>query len=126
MAYIDGSEFSSRGSVDSEATGRTQYTSRFREHMSQIYTAPPFEIDTPVAPTRGIKHKSTRSVDSTASTRSLDRLKRFTASFSLTPKGLTRKRSSDSFTVKGSLKTFRKEDIKVGGLTGSSNGLHMM
>jgi hypothetical protein len=100
------------------------------EHLSQAFTAPPFELPDPPQTTR---HKTNSSVDSTSSNSSLSRLKRFTESLGRSPKSPKsgapakwgqRMPEESVFKIKGSEKTFRKEDIKLGELTGSSNMLH--
>jgi hypothetical protein len=100
------------------------------EHLSQAFTAPPFELSDP--PQTTPRHKINSSVDSTSSNSSLSRLKRFTESLARSQKSPKsaqfkwgqRVPEESVFKIKGSEKTFRKEDIKLGELTGSSNMLH--
>jgi hypothetical protein len=86
------------------------------EHLSQAFTAPPIELSSPKVAARSHKHNV--SVDSTSSTTS-SKLRKFTESF-------RRQRAVEDsvYTMKGSNKTFRKEDIKLGELVASSNMLH--
>lgn len=127
-------EYESRESSESyERPGR--YKSRFHEHMSQAYTAPPNDILSPPQPSSPHKiprkpvpnsprltHRHTPSVgsltsiSSTSSTSSFSRIKR------IFQKGTrsTNEVGIGEFVIKGSSKTFRKEDIKLGGLTNST------
>jgi len=126
-------------SVD-ESRPAAPYKSRFHEHISQAYIAPPEEWPhyTPSSPTKSKKqkrHKNTPSIDSfassisTSSMTSIERLKKFAfktksrGSFSGT-EGASAPPQKEFYQIKGSKKTFSKEDIKVGGLTGSTNMVH--
>jgi hypothetical protein len=108
-----------------------RYTSRFHEHLSQAYTAPPehWLLPTSSVPTPRRTHKHSPSMESfasassTSSTSSVDRLIRF--AFRTKSGVKSRTRGADLvFEIKGSSRTFRKEDIKLGPLTESSNLLH--
>ena len=127
-----------RESTDSSGSQPSQYKSRFYEHMSQAYTAPPEDwplraASPPVlAASKNHKHSpsmesfaSARSTSSSTSTSSFRRLK---SAFRLKTASLFQPSPTshpDSvYTIKGSTRTFKKEDIKLGGLTESSNLLH--
>lgn len=133
------SEEVSRFSMDSTESRPAPYKSRFHEHISQAYVAPPEDWPqyTPAAPTKSKKqkrHKNTPSIDSfassisTSSITSMERLKKFafktksSGSFSGTEGRSTPQK--EFYQIKGSKKSFSKEDIKVGGLTGSTNMVH--
>jgi hypothetical protein len=107
-----------------------RYKSRFQEHLSQAFTTLPDDWPLrpvpprPAPPTRKT-HKHTVSVESfgsvssTSSMSSIDRLMKF---------AFQRKKkeriSEREFVVMRSGKAFRKEDIKVGPLTSSTNLMH--
>jgi hypothetical protein len=123
------SDTSPRKSSETSDSRRTQRGYYFQEHLSQAFTAPPIDLASPPK-TPPSSHKHTTSIDSTSSSSSTSKLKRLAESFSRSPKSPSfrwaqRASTDDSvFTVKGSKKTFRKEDIKLGELTSSSNMLH--
>jgi hypothetical protein len=127
----------SRESTESETSG---YRSRFCEHLSQAYSAYP--PDWPVSyvprsqpPSNGRTHKTTPStspsiesfassgsIKSTSSSSSFKKLRNFVLRPRSSESQLRRKETSTlDFRIKGSSKTFRKEDIKLGALTDSSN-----
>jgi hypothetical protein len=127
-------EYESRESTESyERPGR--YKSRFHEHMSQAYTAPPDFITSsprpasphkiprkPVPGSPRMTHRHTPSVDSLTSISSTSSISSFSRIKRAFQKGA---RSSNEvghgeFVIKGSSKTFRKDDIKLGGLTNST------
>ena len=129
-----------RESTESSSRG---YKSRFHEHMSQAYTAfPPTYSLPPPSPTAKSPHKVPRkpvpnsprlkhrhspsvdsftSISSTSSTSSFSRLKKFAFGKA---RSHSKEEFDEEFVIKGSLKTFRKEDIKVGGLTNSTVYFH--
>jgi hypothetical protein len=113
-------------SFDSRGTQKGYY---FLEHLSQAFTAPPIDLSDEPKP-RSHSHKHNASIDSTSSTSSTGRLKRLVTealSAKSAPFWRPAQRTTDesAYTMKGSKKTFRKEDIKVGELTASSNMLHL-
>jgi hypothetical protein len=128
---------SPRESTDSSNTQESKYTSRFREHMSQAYSTYPDDWPFPKSESGSPKsHKHSNSVESFAST--LTTSSKFsTSSFNKFRKLALRIKSvlpprqsiistpySEEHTIRGSSKTFRKEDIKVAGLRESSNLMH--
>lgn len=120
-----------------------RYKSRFTEHVSQAYTAPP-PSDwplrnskpgvSPASPRSLNNHKHTRSVESfgsassTSSTSSFRRLKEFISGTSakFRPRAWSDGSPREEFVIKGSNRRFTRDDIKYGGLTGSSNLLHQI
>ena len=89
-----------------------RYTSRFYEHISQAYTAPPEEFSfEPYVPPRQT-HKHTRSVESfstvstTSTTSSMEKLVRFAFKWRRARKELK------TLVTRG--KKLRREDIKIG------------
>ena len=136
-SYYGSSEEVSRFSMDSVDSVRpAPYKSRFHEHISQAYIAPPEEWpgytpSPPPKPKKQKRHKQTASVDSfatTSSINSIDRFKKFAfGAKSGGPFSGTEAQSpppKEFYQIKGSKKTFSKEDIKLGGLTGSTNMVH--
>ena len=121
---------SHRESTDSSNTQESRYKGRFREHMSQAYTAYPTDWPFPIPESKS--HKHSHSVESFASTSSTSS----TSSFGSFRKLALRIKSAvpnhprfssmpeNEYRIKGSKKTFRKEDIKLGGLVESSNLMH--
>ena len=128
---------SPRESTDSSNTQESKYTSRFREHMSQAYSAYPDDWPFPkTEPALPKSHKHGHSVESfassstmssTFSTSSFNKLKNLTHKFKSafpTRQRIISTSYSEEHTIRGSNKTFRKEDIKLAGLTESSNLMH--
>lgn len=124
---------SPRDSTDSSNTNESRYKGRFREHMSQAYTAYPTDWPFPVPESKSHKHsqsmESLASTSSISSTSSFDSFRKLALKIkSVVPSRSNRSRRSsipnNEFTIKGSKKTFRKQDIKMGGLVESSNLMH--
>ena len=136
---MTGDNTSPRGSIDSSETRASGYTSRFHEHMSQAYTAYPTDWPLPILPAaESNNHKHSQSVESftsmlssstlsmSSTSSSLDRFRRLANKIKSALPNRSRFISVayNEFTVKGSKKRFRKEDIKMGGLIESSNMMH--
>jgi len=126
---------SCRDSTDSSQSQGSRYTSRFHEHMSQAYSTYPPEWPFPTEDTqaeKGHKHNpsvnSVVSISSNGSSKSVsDKLRKFAVKMKSSVSRTKLKSTAyenPEYVIKGSTKTFRKEDIKLGGLTNSSNMLH--
>src|SRR5277367_3786764 len=129
----------SRDSTGSQTSG---YRSRFREHLSQAYSAYPPDWPVSDAPRSQPRsdariHRTYPSVESFASAGSIKSTSSSSSSFTKLRNFVLRSKSSESrlrrnenttseFRIKGSNKTFRKEDIKLGGLRDSSNLWHQI
>jgi hypothetical protein len=140
MEWTFGSRESMQSNTSEESTSSRsaggRYQSRFKEHMSQIFTAPPdFSDFTPRPPPAMEKKKklakerkhslsvdSFVSSDSTASSSSLRLIKELFAGTKRV-KSETRGTLREGEFVVGNRK-LTKGDIKIAGLTGSSNLWH--
>ena len=123
-----------RESIDSsQSRESTRYRSRFHEHMSQAYTTYPTDWpfgrenpETSHIHSHSIMSMSSEtSQSSSRSTFSIDKFKdilRRKLGLSRTPKPSYPTSEDDyRYRMKGSERTFRKEDIKLGGLKASTN-----
>src|SRR5947207_12525820 len=111
---MDDNISSPRDSTDSSNTQESRYKGRFREHMSQAYTAYPTDWPLPIPESKS--HKHGHSVESFASTSSTSSTSSFGSfrKLALRIKSAVPNRSPFSpisrneYRIKGSKKTFRK------------------
>lgn len=127
---MDDNISSPRESTDSSNTQGSKYKGRFREHMSEAYTAYPTDWPFPITESKSHKHsqsvESFASTSSTSSTSSFESFRKLALKIKSAVPNRSRFTSTpkNEFRMKGSKKTFKKEDIKLGGLVDSSNLMH--
>jgi hypothetical protein len=127
---MDDNISSHRESTDSSNTQESRYKGRFREHMSEAYTAYPTDWPFPISESTSHKHnhsvESIASTSSASSTSSFDSFRRLAHKIKSAVPNRSRFSSipKNEYMIKGSKKSFQKEDIKFGGLVESSNLMH--